>query len=58
MSEIIEAINKLSRSDNFSFLNLLSVVHDADKNGLDDDLFKDIVAYVISFISFNRPIIY
>lgn len=54
MYEIQEALNQLTRADNFKFVNLVSVLHDADQLGLSDSCFSQLVDYIITFVETNK----
>lgn len=57
MNEVFESINQLQKTENFKFLNLLSILHDADEQGISDESFSLLVDHLTGFIEHNHQAI-
>jgi hypothetical protein len=57
MNEIADALSMLERAENFKFVNLVSVLHDADEQGLSDATFSQLISQVLQYISHNKQAI-
>jgi hypothetical protein len=57
LNEVGEVLGQLQRAENFRFVNLVSVLHDADQAGVSDIAFTRLVEHMLTFVEQSKQAI-
>jgi hypothetical protein len=56
-NELQDSLTQLQRAENFKFVHLVSVLHEADEAGVKEEVFRYLIECMISYIEGNKQAI-